>query len=194
VATIGEINMTFQTNLKKVLIPTPLGEMLLAASERGLAGAWFTKGQKHLPDAALMKSWSIAKKGDAAQAILDKAYQQLTQYFAGKLKVFDLPFDLSSGTEFQQSVWREISKVDSGKTNTYGAICHAINKPAAARAVGAAVGKNQISIIIPCHRIVGSTGAMTGYAGGLDRKVALLKLEGHLGAQQREIALQPGFH
>jgi len=169
--------MTFQTDLKKVLISSPLGEMLLAASERGLAGAWFTKGQKHLPDAKLMKSWPIASKEDLVQPILDKASQQLAAYFAGKLKVFDLPFDLASGTAFQQSVWREISKVDSGKTNTYGAICHAINKPAAARAVGAAVGKNPISIIIPCHRVVGSTGAMTGYAGGLDRKVALLALE-----------------
>jgi methylated-DNA-[protein]-cysteine S-methyltransferase len=181
--------MKFQTHLKKLIVPTPLGDMLLAASEQGLAGAWFVQGQKHMPDNDLMASWPIASKGDLVQAILDKASQQLTQYFLGKLKVFDLPFDLSSGTEFQQSIWREISKVGSGKTNTYGAICHAINKPAAARAVGAAVGKNPISIIIPCHRIVGSTGAMTGYAGGLDRKVALLKLEGHLSAQQREIAL-----
>jgi len=181
--------MKFQIDLKKVLIPTPLGEMLLAASERGLAGAWFTQGQKHLPDAALMAAWPLAKKTDLVQAILDKASQQLIAYFAGKLKVFDLPFDLASGTAFQQSVWREISKVDSGKTNTYGAICHAIQKPAAARAVGAAVGKNPISIIIPCHRIVGSTGALTGYAGGLDRKVALLELEGISSSQQREIAL-----
>ncbi len=169
--------MTFQTHLHKKIVATPLGDMLLAASNNGLAGTWFVQGQKHMPDNDLMASWPIASKGDLVQAILDKASQQLIQYFSGKLKVFDLPFDLSSGTEFQQSVWREISKVGSGKTNTYGAICHAINKPAAARAVGAAVGKNPISIIIPCHRIVGSTGAMTGYAGGLDRKVALLQME-----------------
>ena len=142
-----------------------------------------------MPEAKLMDSWPIASKGDLVQPILDKASQQLTQYFLGKLKVFDLPFDLSSGTEFQQSVWREIIKIDYGKTNTYGAICKAISKPQAARAVGAATGRNPIGIIIPCHRVVGSTGAMTGYAGGLERKVALLKLEGHLGAQQREIAL-----
>ena len=101
----------------------------------------------------------------------------MTQYFSGKLKAFDLPFDLSSGTAFQQSVWREIIKIDFGKTNTYGVICQAISKPQAARAVGAATGRNPISIIIPCHRVVGSTGAMTGYAGGLDRKLALLALE-----------------
>ncbi len=170
--------MTFQTHLKKMIVPTPLGDMLLAASEQGLAGTWFVHGQKHMPDSDLMASWPIAQKGDASKAILDKASQQLTQYFSGKLKVFDLPFDLSSGTEFQQSVWREIIKICCGKTNTYGAICKALNKPQAARAVGAAVGKNPISIIIPCHRVVGSTGAMTGYAGGLDRKVALLELEG----------------
>ena len=185
--------MTFQTQLhqgfKKMIVPTPLGDMLLAASEQGLAGAWFVSNQKHLPDAALMDSWPIASKGNASQAILHKASQQLGEYFSGVRKIFDLPFDLSSGTEFQQSVWREIIKIDCGKTNTYGAICKAISKPQAARAVGAATGRNPIGIIIPCHRVVGSTGAMTGYAGGLDRKVALLKLEGHLGAQQREIAL-----
>jgi methylated-DNA-[protein]-cysteine S-methyltransferase len=181
--------MTFQIHLHKKIVATPLGDMLLAASSNGLVGTWFVQGQKHMPDAALMGSWPMASKGDAAQAILDKASQQLTQYFAGKLKVFDLPFDLSSGTEFQQSVWREIIKINCGETNTYGAICKAINKPQAARAVGAATGRNPIGIIIPCHRVVGSTGAMTGYAGGMERKVALLKLEDHLGAQQREIAL-----
>jgi methylated-DNA-[protein]-cysteine S-methyltransferase len=169
--------MAFQTHLHKKIVVTPLGDMLLAASNNGLAGIWFVQGQKHMPDNDLMASWPIASKGDLVQAILDKASQQLTQYFAGKLKAFDLPFDLSSGTAFQQSVWREISKVDCGKTNTYGAICKAINKPQAARAVGAATGRNPIGVIIPCHRIVGSTGALTGYAGGLDRKVALLKLE-----------------
>lgn len=169
--------MTFQTYLKKMIVPTPLGDMLLAASEQGLAGTWFVQGQKHMPDSDLIASWPIVKEVDAAQAILDKASQQLAQYFLGKLKVFDLPFDLSSGTEFQQSVWREIIKIDCGKTNTYGAICKAIGKPQAARAVGAATGRNPISVIIPCHRVVGSTGAMTGYAGGLDRKVALLALE-----------------
>jgi methylated-DNA-[protein]-cysteine S-methyltransferase len=169
--------MALQPHLHKKIIATPLGEMLLVASNQGLAGAWFVQNQKHMPDAALMASWPIASKGDAAQPILDEASQQLLRYFAGKLKVFDLPFDVSSGTLFQQSVWLEITKIGLGETNTYGAICKAINKPQAARAVGAAVGKNPISIIIPCHRVVGSTGAMTGYAGGLDRKVALLRLE-----------------
>ena len=161
----------------KKIVSTPLGDMLLAASSHGLAGTWFVEGQKHMPEVKLMESWPSASKGDPSQAILDKASQQLILYFSGKLKVFDLPFDLSSGNAFQQSVWCEIIKINCGKTNTYGAICKAINKPQAARAVGAATGRNPISIIIPCHRVVGSTGAMTGYAGGLDRKVALLALE-----------------
>jgi methylated-DNA-[protein]-cysteine S-methyltransferase len=170
--------MTFQIHLFKKIVSTPLGNMLLAASPVGLAGAWFTEGQKHSPSDALTAPWPLASQGDAAQAILDIAYQQLMQYFLGNLNVFEIPFDLSSGTPFQQMVWHEINKTASGKTSTYGSICHALHKPTAARAVGAAVGKNPISIIIPCHRIVGSSGAMTGYAGGLDRKVALLKLEG----------------
>jgi methylated-DNA-[protein]-cysteine S-methyltransferase len=169
--------MPFQTHLHSKIVATPLGDMLLAASSKRLAGTWFVQDQQHMPNAALMQSWPIAKKGDASQAILNRAAHQLTQYFSGKLKAFDLPFDLSSGTAFQQSVWREIIKIDFGKTNTYGVICQAISKPQAARAVGAATGRNPISIIIPCHRVVGSTGAMTGYAGGLDRKLALLALE-----------------
>lgn len=170
--------MAFQTNLTKKIVATPLGDMLLAASHLGLAGVWFTQNQKHNPSDAQMRVWAFATKGDAAQAILDKASLQLEAYFAGKLTVFDLPFDLSSGTAFQQSVWREIIKIPAGQTTTYGSICQAINKPQAARAVGAATGKNPVGIIIPCHRVVGSTGAMTGYAGGLERKVHLLQLEG----------------
>jgi methylated-DNA-[protein]-cysteine S-methyltransferase len=172
--------MTFQTHLFKKIIATPLGDMLLAASSQGLAGTWFVQGQKHNPTDTQIAAWSFASKGDASQAILDKASQQLLAYFSGQLKAFDLPFDLSSGTVFQQRVWREIIKIEAGKTTTYGSICQAIGKPQAARAVGAATGRNPIGIIIPCHRVVGSTGAMTGYAGGLERKVHLLELEGVL--------------
>jgi methylated-DNA-[protein]-cysteine S-methyltransferase len=178
--------MTFAAHLHQKTIPTPLGEMRLAASGAGLAGAWFTQGQKHNPTDAQVAVWTVPAKGDASQAILDEASQQLMLYFAGQLKVFDLPFDLSSGTAFQQSVWREIIKIESGKTDTYGTICKAIHKPQASRAVGAATGRNPISIIIPCHRVVGSTGAMTGYAGGLERKIELLKLEGVITAQSAQ--------
>lgn len=169
--------MTLQTHLFKKLTCTPLGDMLLAASNKGLVGAWFVEGQKHNPSDAQVAAWPASSTGDAAHPILDEASQQLTAYFAGQLKAFDVTFDLSSGTDFQQSVWREISTIECGSTTTYGTICHAIGKPQAARAVGAATGKNPIGIIIPCHRVVGQTGAMTGYAGGLDRKMWLLQHE-----------------
>jgi methylated-DNA-[protein]-cysteine S-methyltransferase len=174
--------MAFPTHLFKKITPTPLGDMLLAASHQGLAGTWFMEGQKHNPSDVQMAQWTFPASKNAeefaAQAILGKASQQLMAYFSGELTVFDVPFDLSSGTAFQQSVWREIIKIPAGTTTTYGAICQAIGKPQAARAVGAATGRNPVGIIIPCHRVVGSTGAMTGYAGGLARKVQLLTLEG----------------
>jgi methylated-DNA-[protein]-cysteine S-methyltransferase len=101
----------------------------------------------------------------------------LQQYFARERTVFTLPLDLGRGTPFQQRVWQSLLAIAAGTTSTYGSIAHAIASPKAVRAVGAAVGRNPISIIVPCHRVVGSTGALTGYAGGLDRKIALLQLE-----------------
>ncbi len=172
--------MTFPMPIHTKTVSTPLGSMLLAASRQGLVGAWFMQGQKHLPDAAQMAAWPVALKSDTANLLLNKTAQQLEAYFLGKRKAFDVPLDLSSGTAFQQSVWREISRVACGATNSYGAIGKTLGNPQAARAVGAAVGKNPISIIVPCHRIVGSAGAMTGYAGGLERKIALLQLEAAL--------------
>ena len=174
--------MKFQTLLVKTICKTPLGDLLLAASSQGLAGAWFAKDQKHLPDDVIIANWHEVKTSDAEKSVLDAARKQLGEYFNGKRTEFDLPFDLSAGTEFQQSVWHELLKIDCGSTITYGDICHAIGKPKAARAVGAAVGRNPVSIIVPCHRVIGSTGALTGYAGGLDRKMALLELEGALSA------------
>jgi methylated-DNA-[protein]-cysteine S-methyltransferase len=183
------MDMVTHTQRSKKIIQTPLGNMLLATSPTGLVGAWFIQGQKHSPTEAKMAAWPLVsatshdndpdRVGDAEKAILNEASLQLAAYFAGKLANFHLPLDLSSGTYFQQSVWREILNIQIGTTSTYGAICQAIGKPQAARAVGAATGRNPIGIVIPCHRVVGSTGAMTGYAGGLDRKVALLQRECH---------------
>jgi len=123
-----------------------------------------------------MHTWDFVK----GNALMGRAAQQLNEYFAGKRTHFDLPLDLGSGTAFQQSVWRNLLKIPAGKTVSYGAISHSIGKPKAMRAVGAAVGRNPFSIVVPCHRVIGSDGALTGYAGGLDRKVALLTLEGFL--------------
>ena len=150
--------------------PSPWGDLLLAATPQGLCSMWFAQGQKHLPD---MNAWPAGRN-----AWIDQAQAQLEEYFAGKRRVFDVPLDLSAGTEFQQSVWRAILAIPMGQVVSYGSIAHSLNNPAAVRAVGAATGRNPVGIIVPCHRVVGATGALTGYAGGLARKIALLQLEG----------------
>ena len=98
-------------------------------------------------------------------------------YFAGTLQAFDLPLDLTAGTPFQQAVWQEILRIQCGTTTTYGAIAQQIGKATAVRAVGAAVGRIPLGIIVPCHRVISRDGSLTGYAGGLKRKVVLLKIE-----------------
>ena len=148
---------------------TPLGTMLLAATERGLAGAWFL-GQKHGPDA---RGW----REDASHPVLRAAMQQLGEYFVGRRSAFDLPLDLQAGTAFQQSVWQALCAIPPGATTSYRELGRRVGRPEAARAIGAAVGRNPVSIVVPCHRVVGSDGALTGYAGGLERKTALLALE-----------------
>jgi methylated-DNA-[protein]-cysteine S-methyltransferase len=109
--------------------------------------------------------------------VLLRAQAQLAEYFAERRRVFELPLDLSSGTAFQQTVWNGLLQISPGSTTAYGELARRIGKPLAVRALGSAVGRNPISIIVPCHRVVGASGALTGYAGGLDRKTALLRLE-----------------
>ena len=151
---------------------SPLGPMQLAAASNQLVGVWFD-GQAHLPDPS---AWTAAPQ----HPLLLQAAQQLAQYFAGQRQHFDLPLDLSSGTAFQQTVWQALHGITPGHTCSYQALAQRIGRPSAARAVGAAVGRNPLSIIVPCHRVVGANGALTGYAGGLQRKTALLQLEGIL--------------
>jgi methylated-DNA-[protein]-cysteine S-methyltransferase len=153
---------------------SPLGPVTLAASAQGLCGLWFDD-QKHGPTAADRQHWI----SDTSNPLLLNAIRQLEAYFAGKLTVFDLPLDLSAGTPFQQAVWQALLAIRSGHSLSYGALAAQLHKPQAVRAVGAAVGRNPVSIIVPCHRILGAGGQLTGYAGGLWRKEALLKLEGH---------------
>jgi methylated-DNA-[protein]-cysteine S-methyltransferase len=150
----------------------PLGSMLLAASDDGLAGIWFD-GQRHGPQAP---TWPVV----ATHPVLDEAVRQLEAYFDGKRAHFDLPLDLRHGTPFQQSVWQALLGIPSGQTTSYAALGRQLGRPTAARAVGAAVGRNPLSIVVPCHRVLGTAGALTGYAGGLHRKTALLRLEGAL--------------
>ncbi|MDI1271253.1 MAG: methylated-DNA--[protein]-cysteine S-methyltransferase [Polaromonas sp.] len=117
---------------------------------------------------------------DPEHPVLKEVMRQLGEYFAGRRTEFDVPLDLAHGTAFQQSVWQALLDIPQGGTASYGEVGRRIGKPAAVRAVGAAVGRNPVSIIVPCHRVMGANGALTGYAGGLDRKTALLKLEGVL--------------
>jgi methylated-DNA-[protein]-cysteine S-methyltransferase len=114
---------------------------------------------------------------DGSQRWLREAAEQLSAYFAGSLRAFSLPLH-AAGTPWQQAVWRELQTIDRGATTDYGSLARALGKPQAARAVGAAVGRNPLSVIVPCHRVLGRDGALTGYAGGLARKRGLLSLEG----------------
>jgi methylated-DNA-[protein]-cysteine S-methyltransferase len=107
-----------------------------------------------------------------------QAAAQLTQYFAGQRRVFEVPLDLGTGTPFQQRVWRVLLAIAPGTTRSYAQVSIEIGQPTAVRAVAGAVGRNPLGIIIPCHRVLGSDGTLTGYAGGLPRKRALLRLEG----------------
>ena len=168
--------MTFDDSIVQTQYLSPLGAMTLAATQAGLAGVWF-EGQRHLP-AGLdsPSSWPV----NAAHPVLKQTAQQLTEYFAGQRNEFDLKLDLSGGTAFQQAVWQALLSIAPGQTSSYGNVSKTIGNAAAVRAVGAAVGRNPISIIVPCHRVLGADGSLTGYAGGLDRKTALLKLEGAL--------------
>lgn len=154
-----------------VLMPhaSPLGTVILAATARGLAGLWFD-GQRHQPDLA---GWPR----DDGHPLLQAAAAQLDAYWSGQAMVFDLPLDLQGGTPFQQQVWRALCDIPPGQTCGYGELARRVGRPSAARAVGAAVGRNPISIVVPCHRVVGSDGRLTGYAGGLARKSHLLALE-----------------
>ena len=150
-------------------IDSPLGGLLLARTAAGLAGVWFD-GQRWHPG-ALAAPWS------PDDPLLAEAARQLAGYFAGTRRDFDLPLD-PRGTPFQRAVWQRLGAIERGCTTTYGAVARELGAPRAVRAVGAAIGRNPLSIVVPCHRVLGAGGAPTGYAGGLHRKAALLALEG----------------
>jgi len=153
-------------------IASPLGEILAAAENGALIGLWF-EGQKYYPE--IPAGW----RENAASPAIARCRMQLDEYFAGKRDRFDLPI-APRGTAYQQRVWREIAAIPFGKTLSYAELAKRAGNCDAARAAGAATGRNPLSIVIPCHRVVGAKGALTGYAGGLDRKTKLL---GHEGAR-----------
>jgi methylated-DNA-[protein]-cysteine S-methyltransferase len=150
-------------------LPTPLGALLLIARDGALLGVHFDGG-RYAP--AIGADWRHAP-GDAPLAA---ARGELAEYFAGTRRAFDLPL-APAGTPFQRAVWQAIAAVPYGATITYRELAQRVGRPAAVRAAGAATGRNPWSIVVPCHRIVGADGTLTGYAGGLDRKRALLALE-----------------
>jgi methylated-DNA-[protein]-cysteine S-methyltransferase len=148
---------------------TPLGEVIFAGTDKGLVGCWF-HDQAHLPT---LQTW----QHDQQLLLLRQAHQQWLAYLKGELKQFDLPLHFLWGTPFQQSVWTALQNIPYGQTTSYADIAHAVARASAFRAVGAAVGRNPLSVIVPCHRVMGASGALTGYAGGLPRKQHLLQLE-----------------
>ncbi|MBN3495575.1 methylated-DNA--[protein]-cysteine S-methyltransferase [Vibrio neptunius] len=154
-------------NKSYTYLKTPLGQMTIQANEHGLLGVWF-ETQTTQPEKL--------GKNDKEHPILIKAIKQLDEYFAGHRQAFELPL-AAQGTVFQQQVWKALTTIPFGETWSYQQLADAIGNPKAVRAVGLANGKNPISVIVPCHRVIGKSGKLTGYAGGLERKAALLKIE-----------------
>ena len=148
---------------------SPLGRMILVANAEALTAAFFV-GQKYSPP--LGCDW----REDAAGATLRDAIRELREYFAGERTRFEMPL-APTGTTFQREVWRALARVEYGETLSYAELAQRAGHAGKARAIGAANGRNPIAIMLPCHRIVGANGDLTGYAGGLDRKRALLALE-----------------
>ena len=150
-------------------VASPVGKLKLVASETGLiAILWENDNPRRvrLPDL----------EEDNNQGILVETERQLNEYFAGKRDEFSIPLDMR-GTAFQKDVWHALQAIPFGKTRSYGEIADQVGRPTASRAVGAANGRNPISIVVPCHRVIGSSGKLTGFAGGLEAKAHLLNLE-----------------
>lgn len=159
-------------------IPTPLGELLLVAESGALTGLYFP--DHRYPPAAD----SIG--ADGSDPVFNDAAHQLAEYFAGERTDFDLPL-APRGDEFSQAVWAILCAIPFGETTSYGAIARELGNPALAQRVGQAVGHNPISIIVPCHRVLGADGSLTGFAGGLERKRFLLELEEPVSAKAERL-------
>lgn len=157
------------TTTGTVIINSPVGPLLLVAREEGLTFLLFADRNQLQP---------MGDGTDAAARILVETERQLAEYFAGGRREFDLPL-APEGTDFQLAVWRSLGEIPYGETVSYGELARRIKRPSAARAVGAANGANPISIIVPCHRVIGANGLLVGYGGGLPAKRSLLALEGH---------------
>jgi len=168
-ATLGLIDVGFD------VVDSPIGPLFVAASDRGLTAISYDVE----PEAQLEKLARIA--GPAvlrSPRSVDTARRELDEYFSRRRRVFDISLDLRALPSFTVAVLEELARVPYGETTTYGALARRVGHPKAARAVGTVMNRNRIPIVLPCHRVVGATGDLTGYAGGLDRKLTLLELEG----------------
>lgn len=165
--------MTMMTPVHWMHIASPIGQLLVAASDDGLRAIEFPRNRHPVKRD---DSWI-----EGAHPLIDEAKRQLDDYFAGKRTTFDIPL-APRGTPFQLAVWQALREIPFGDSWTYGDLAHHIGQPTAVRAVGAANGRNPIPIIVPCHRVIGSDGALTGFGGGLPTKEFLLRLEGALPA------------
>jgi methylated-DNA-[protein]-cysteine S-methyltransferase len=165
--------------LSRAIVPTPLGEMLALASDQGLCALEFTGPRERLTrlDSRLRRWFPFHEIVDRDDQAIALARAWLGDYFAGtSADAGVLPLDMR-GAEFERRVWEALRTIPPGETTSYGAIARALGSPSASRAVGAANGANPVAIVVPCHRVVGSSGTLTGYGGGLDRKTWLLDHE-----------------
>jgi methylated-DNA-[protein]-cysteine S-methyltransferase len=157
-----------------------LGDLLLVANDTHLTGIYFSD-RKHAPKPAT--HWTLNPK----HLVLQQASIEIQEYLAGERTEFTVPLHFA-GTDFQHEIWRQIALIPFGETITYTELANRAGSPSAVRAAGAATGKNPLSIIVPCHRVAGKNGALTGFAGGLDRKKSLLEIE----MDQMKFKLTPG--
>jgi len=148
-------------------VESPIGDLLLLGDGRALRGLYMTGGRRPV---RIDSAWERCDEAFAAVRV------QLGEYFAGERTRFDVPIEME-GTRFQRRVWRELEEIPCGETISYGELARRVEQPSAARAVGLANGRNPISVIVPCHRVIGANGNLTGYGGGMERKRILLGLE-----------------
>ncbi len=172
---VGAIMKSHSTTLAQSTYASPVGDLTIVVSERGLAAILWPVER---PGRVVLDQ--IGPANQRHRQLISETADQLGGYFGGERQTFSIELD-PAGTDFQRLVWTQLSTIKFGTTATYGEVATSLGRPTASRAVGAATGRNPVSIIVPCHRVLGSSGAMTGFAGGIETKQALLRLEGQPG-------------
>ncbi|MEU9039954.1 methylated-DNA--[protein]-cysteine S-methyltransferase [Streptomyces sp. NPDC048352] len=170
--------VTGTTGKQHTVVESPYGPLTLVATDGVLSGLYMT-GQRHRP-----AEEAFGERVADTEEPFPEVRRQLAAYFAGELTRFTVPVRLA-GTAFQRSVWEQLVRIPYGQTWSYGRLAAELGKPNASRAVGLANGKNPVGIIVPCHRVIGASGSMTGYGGGIERKVRLLEFEGRAAVRLR---------